>query len=261
MMTFNQFVSKWIGKKADFDGAYGGQCVDLFRFYCKEVLNIPQPKSVVGAKDFWTNYSTDKVLYNNFDKIYNSPKFTPIKGDVMIWNANAGNGFGHIAMCTGENTGTQYFKSFDQNWTRVSYCEIVNHSYKNVFGVLRPKVIENPVPIPPEEEDMLLEYLGIENEEEAKAKLKEHLGELDGKCDWGNSDSDRGGFLGSARRQNTELEKEVLELENTIRELNQEIEDHVCPTVPDDTEWVANGRTEKFIDGQKEVTINYERKA
>lgn len=138
-MTLDAFIDKWNGKKADWDGAYAGQCVDLFRYYCNEVLNIPQPDGVWGAANFWTNYETDNVLKMHFDKVPNTPEFTPEKGDVMVWDFNAGGGFGHIGMCTGENTGTQYFKSFDQNWSRVSYCEIVNHSYKNVYGVLRPK--------------------------------------------------------------------------------------------------------------------------
>lgn len=142
-MDLYQFIDKWIGKKADWDGAYGGQCVDLFRFYNHEVLEIDQPKGVVGAADFWTNYESDSVLGKNFDKIPNTPNFTPQSGDVMLWNKNAGGGFGHVAICTGENTGTQYFKSFDQNWSRVSYCEIVNHNYKNVLGVLRPKAKKN----------------------------------------------------------------------------------------------------------------------
>jgi hypothetical protein len=112
----------------------------LFRFYCHEVLNISQPKSVIGAGDFWTNYDSDPILKNNFIKIPNTADFKPLRGDVMIWNKKAGGGFGHIAICTGENTGLQYFKSFDQNWSKVSYCEIVNHTYTNVYGVFRPKV-------------------------------------------------------------------------------------------------------------------------
>jgi len=138
-MTLWQFIDKWIGKKLDWDNAWAGQCVDLFRYYCDEVLEIDQPAGVWGAANFWTNFETDPVLIANFTKVENNADFTPLEGDVMVWNFNAGGGFGHIAICTGENTGTQYFKSFDQNWSRVSYCEIVNHSYKNVYGVLRPK--------------------------------------------------------------------------------------------------------------------------
>lgn len=37
-MTLDQFITKWLGKKADWDNAYAGQCVDLARFYWDTVL-------------------------------------------------------------------------------------------------------------------------------------------------------------------------------------------------------------------------------
>lgn len=159
-MTLESFIKKWNGKKADWDGAYGGQCVDLFRFFNHEVLEIDQPKGVVGAADFWTNYPTDPILKTNFTKIDNTPDFTPLAGDVVIWDKNAGGGYGHIAIATGENSGLKYFKSFDQNWSRVSYCEVINHTYKNVLGVIRPKnYSESP--------NKLLAHIGVSDEESA----------------------------------------------------------------------------------------------
>lgn len=79
-MTFDQFITKWNGKKADFDNAYGGQCVDLFRFYVQEVLEQPQPKPVIGAADFWTNYDIDPNLKNYFEKVINTPVNVPKNG-------------------------------------------------------------------------------------------------------------------------------------------------------------------------------------
>jgi len=139
MFSLDEFIQKWKGKKADWDGAYAGQCVDLFRYYCDEVLGIKQPAGVWGAVNFWTDFDTDPVLSSNFTKVPNRPDLVPKKGWVAVWNFNAGGGYGHIAICTGENTGTQYFKSFDQNWSKISYCEIVNHNYNNVYGFLVPK--------------------------------------------------------------------------------------------------------------------------
>ena len=138
-MSLDEFIQKWKGKKAEGDGAYAGQCVDLFRYYCDEVLGIKQPAGVWGAVNFWTDFDTDPVLSSNFTKVPNRPDLVPKKGWVAVWNFNAGGGYGHIAICTGENTGTQYFKSFDQNWSKISYCEIVNHNYNNVYGFLVPK--------------------------------------------------------------------------------------------------------------------------
>lgn len=143
----DKFVEKWIGKKADFDGAYAGQCVDLFRFYVQDVLRHPQPKGVNGAKDFWTNYETDPNLNKYFKKIANTPTFVPIKGDVVVWNGKAGQGFGHIAIfLEGDVNG---FTSFDQNWPTLSKCTKTKHDYKNVYGVFRPNVTEEtPKPTP-----------------------------------------------------------------------------------------------------------------
>lgn len=141
-MYFKDFINKNNGKVIDFDGAYGGQCVDLFRFYNRDVLEIAQPKPG-NAKDFWGNYTSDPNLYNNFERIANTPTFVPIEGDVMIW----GNGkYGHIAVCTGDGD-TNWFNSFDQNYPIGSACKIVKHNYNNVLGVLRPKA-QNKIKAP-----------------------------------------------------------------------------------------------------------------
>ena len=55
-MTLLEFVNKHIGKKVDFDGYYGPQCVDLYRQYCQDVWEIPHTGSVEGAKDLVEKY-------------------------------------------------------------------------------------------------------------------------------------------------------------------------------------------------------------
>jgi Skp family chaperone for outer membrane proteins len=147
-MTVDQFVEKYLGKKIDFDGAYGGQCVDLFRQYVKEVLELPQPKGVNGAAEFWTGYDNDPNLKNNYEKIANTPTGVPQKGDVMLWNKKAGGGFGHVSVFLSGNVDT--FVSFDQNWPTLSVCTKTNHNYTNVYGWLRAKKKEvTPPPQPP----------------------------------------------------------------------------------------------------------------
>lgn len=136
MISFNAFITKYLGKKIDFDNAYAGQCVDLFRQYVQEVLGYPQPKGVSGAKDFWTNYETDPNLKNYYQKIENTPTGVPKIGDVMIWDKDAGGGFGHISVfIEGDVNG---FTSFDQNWPTLSVCTKTKHNYDNVYGWLRP---------------------------------------------------------------------------------------------------------------------------
>lgn len=136
-MNFWDFINKYNGKYIDYDKAYGNQCVDLFRQFCKEVLEMDiQARGVNGAKDFWKNYDNEQALKDNFEKISNTPDFVPWTGDIAIfYNGN----YGHISICTGQNSNTSIFESFDQNWPTNSVCKKVSHNYKNFYGVLRPK--------------------------------------------------------------------------------------------------------------------------
>lgn len=138
-MYLQDFLNENNGKKLDFDGHYGAQCVDLFRCFNRDVLGIAQPRGVNGAKDFWANYPNDPNLYNNFERIANTPDFVPQFGDIAVW----GNGtYGHIAICTGEGD-VKTFESFDQNYPVGSACHYQKHNYSGFYGVLRPKNQEN----------------------------------------------------------------------------------------------------------------------
>lgn len=171
-MTIEHFIEKYNKTKIDFDDFYGGQCVDLFRQYCYEVLNIPQAYPTIsdpgkgrGACDFWLGFDSSQQLKDNFTQIKNDADFKPIRGDVMIWNRRAGGGHGHIAVCTGNDTDLTKFESFDQNWSKLSFCELVSHSYTNVYGVLRPKQQEvATIPIATIERDNLIKRSTILDE-------------------------------------------------------------------------------------------------
>ena len=254
-MTLQQFITKYNGKKVDWDNAYGGQCVDLFRFYVHEVLNLPQPKPVVGAADFWTNYDIDQNLKNNFEKILNTPVNVPKAGDVMIWSKKAGGGFGHVGVFIEGDVNR--FKSFDQNWRALNVSEPTEHNYTNVLGWLRPR-----------EETMsdLLTYLGVATDSEAKLKLNEHLGEDNGKCNWGMT-GDKGGYLGSERAKNANLQLEVIKLKDANAglvaenaQLKQDLEDSEAqdPGI-DPVGWVKNGLTVEVLTGNTKTITNYKR--
>ena len=131
-MRFDEFIAKWNGKLLDWDGYYGGQCVDLYRQYCQEVLQIPQSPPVVGAKDIWGSY-----LKKHFDRINNDPMAVPVKGDIVIWDKYAGGGYGHVGVFVSGSVNS--FESFDENWPVGSVCHIQKHNYTNVLGWLHPK--------------------------------------------------------------------------------------------------------------------------
>lgn len=141
-MTFDEFIKKYLGKKVDWDGVYGGQCVDLFRQYVNDVLDFPQPNPVSGARLLWEGFDLDPNLYTYYDKIPNSPYGIPKKGDVLVWNAKMGGGYGHVAMFI--EGGLMSFKSFDQNFPTLDKCTITEHNYSNLYGWLRPKILIEP---------------------------------------------------------------------------------------------------------------------
>jgi hypothetical protein len=140
-MTLKEFIQRYNGKKVDFDNYAGGQCVDLARFYWRDVLGISQPRGVAGAKDFWTNYDTDPNLKNNFTKIPNTRELIPQKGDVVIWGSSYGK-WGHIAIAT-EGT-IDNFSAFSQNDPTGTKSIIKYYpNFNGVLGVLRPKSPNN----------------------------------------------------------------------------------------------------------------------
>jgi len=138
-MTLDQFVKKYEGKGVDWDGHYGIQCVDLFRQYVNDVLGTPQPKGVIGAKDFWYNYSKDINLSNHFTKHVNTLNAVPQEGDVIIWNSWSTNRYGHIAIYLSGNVWN--LTTFDQNWGYPRTCKKVKHNYlrPKILGWLRPR--------------------------------------------------------------------------------------------------------------------------
>ena len=176
-ITLKQFIDKYKGKKLDWDKAYQGQCVDLFRFYNHEVLNISQPKGVVGAADFWANYDSDPILKDNFTQIKNTADFKPLEGDVMIWNKRAGGGFGHIAVVSDNSADLNNFNSFDQNWRALNVSEITKHTYSNVYGVLRP--VEKSVEIVDNSalEACMIDRKKFWNERDAEIEAHKHTKE------------------------------------------------------------------------------------
>ena len=132
-MTFNEFITKYNGKGLDWDGAYGFQCTDLYRYYCHEVLRVPQSPPVVGAKDIWNTY-----LKDHFTRIENTPEGVPQAGDVMIWGSQYGP-YGHVAVVTSANVNS--FTCFSQNDPVGTLCQLRNYkNYRGVLGWLHPNL-------------------------------------------------------------------------------------------------------------------------
>jgi len=121
------FINQFNNKSLDYDGVYGGQCVDLAKKWLS-VLGY----SVTGA---WGNaIDWDKHgSMTDLEWIANTPTGVPQEGDLIVWGMKP---YGHIAVFIEGNTNR--FTSFDQNYPVGSVCHVQEHNYSNVKGWLRP---------------------------------------------------------------------------------------------------------------------------
>lgn len=134
-MDVIEFVNKYHGKKVDFDGAYGAQCVDLFRQYCKDVLRAGHTGAVEGAKDLYLNYANLPAECKYFDRISDTK---PRIGDVCVWGATTTNKYGHVAICLGMDEDSGFILVFEQDGFKQDGAKISTRLTKNLLGVLRP---------------------------------------------------------------------------------------------------------------------------
>ena len=127
-MTLTQFIKKYQGTKVDFDGKFGAQCVDLFRQYCAEVLEVPQPPAVEGAKDIIKNPGKLSVTKDSVLADYS-------RGDVLIWDATKTNKYGHVAILVSVYN-TKYFVVLEQDGFKQDGCKLAFRSRENLLGCL-----------------------------------------------------------------------------------------------------------------------------
>jgi hypothetical protein len=93
-MSLQGFVTWALGQKSvakHNDGQFLGECVSLINQYCWRVLNIPAD-AWGHAKDWATN----KTVLTYFDKVSDIQP-----GDILVYGANYGGGFGHIEIALG----------------------------------------------------------------------------------------------------------------------------------------------------------------
>lgn len=138
-MNLEEFILTYNRKKVDFDGAFGAQCVDLFRQYNKDVWGNPHTGAVEGAKDLFLNYEklpVEKKLLDivpaNINRIY--------PGDVAVWNATEVNKYGHVAIVVGL-LGDESLIVFEQDGFKQDGAKLNVRSIKNLLGFLRKKCV------------------------------------------------------------------------------------------------------------------------
>ena len=109
-MTLDEFVKEYEGKKIDYDGSYGAQCVDLVRLYIHLVWNLPQPKSIISAYEAYTRWLR---CGNGFNEISWKSITKIARGDIIVFPPTDTNSHGHIAIVL-DVTGDEVL-CFEQN--------------------------------------------------------------------------------------------------------------------------------------------------
>lgn len=123
-MTLKRFIVTYNGQKVDWDKAHGYQCVDLFRQYCKDVLNIKQVPPVNGAKDIINNPGDFKV---------SKGAYAP--GDVLIYDGTASNPYGHVCILV-SLLDSDTFVVFEQNGFEQAGAKLTVRDKTNLLGGL-----------------------------------------------------------------------------------------------------------------------------
>ena len=123
-MTLKRFIVTYNGKKVDWDKAHGYQCVDLFRQYCKDVLNVEQCPKVEGAKDLINKPGDFKVTHDSY-----------APGDVLIYGATKSNPYGHVCILV-RMLDSDTFIVFEQDGFRQDGAKLSVRDKNNLLGGL-----------------------------------------------------------------------------------------------------------------------------
>ena len=132
-MELWEFVQKYNKEKIDFDKAFGYQCVDLFRQYCTDVLQVPHTGSVEGAKDLYLKYDKLPLECQYFRRIKGVSGIKP--GDVVIWDKSETNKYGHVAIYLAKE-GNKLIV-LEQNGYTQDGTKISSKDNLNILGYLR----------------------------------------------------------------------------------------------------------------------------
>ena len=77
MWPYKDFVKKRLGKRVDYDGAYGFQCADLAKLYIDEGLEFGKIWALGNAKDMPNN-----PFFSSWEKIKGTKNL--MQGDIII---------------------------------------------------------------------------------------------------------------------------------------------------------------------------------
>lgn len=130
-MTLDKFVKQYEGKKVDYDGYYGAQCVDLVRLYIHLVWHLIQPKNIISAYEAYTRWlrcsdGFKEIGWKSITKI--------ARGDIAVFPPTSANLHGHIAIVL--DVTDDEILCFEQNGFTQKGAEQKRRPLDTVFGCL-----------------------------------------------------------------------------------------------------------------------------
>lgn len=142
-MDIQEWMNSVNGQVVDMDGAYGGQCWDLWSSYARNVYGIPaaETNTVDGyaASVYTDRYNRSQALQNAFTR--EAKNYTPTYGDVAFWN---GNGMNHVAIVVQDN-GNGTLSTMSQNPNKAGYVTL---NKAEIIGYFHPRTTNTTAPAP-----------------------------------------------------------------------------------------------------------------
>lgn len=140
-MNIQEWMNSVNGNVIDMDGAYGGQCWDLWSSYARNVYNIPaaDTNTVDGyaASVYSARYDRSRALQNTFSR--EGANYTPVYGDIAFWD---GAGMNHVAIVVRDN-GNGTLNTMSQNPNKAGYVTI---SKNGIIGYFHPRTASTATP-------------------------------------------------------------------------------------------------------------------
>ena len=137
-MNYNEFKTKYLWKRVDYDKKYWYQCIDLIQQYIKEVWWLTPNSFWWSAINWWTNNTT--FPSSQYIKIPNTKTTIPLPGDIIIFDKTSSNIHWHIALTN--NATIKELTVLEQNWWLWSGTWIKEDAIRlHTYNYILPKVL------------------------------------------------------------------------------------------------------------------------
>lgn len=165
-MNIQEWMNNVNGKIIDMDGAYGGQCWDLWSSYARNVYGIPaaDTNTVDGyaASVYTARYDRSRALQNTFSR--EAGNYTPVYGDVAFWHTSAMN---HVAIVVKDN-GNGTLETMSQNPNKAGYVTLTKNG---IIGYFHPRTANNNITITPRTYKVNVDVLNVRSAPSTSAQI------------------------------------------------------------------------------------------